>query len=50
MKIQFVWWGIHWQGFGFWHYPKDLSGMPRGRPIFYGLRLGICEFRYFIKQ
>ena len=45
MKIQFVWWGTKWQGIGWWEYPQwTMNMIPK---IFKGLRLGICEIRFF---
>lgn len=43
-KVQFVWWGTHWQGIGLWRYPRFVA---MGTEIFIGLRLGVCEIRFF---
>lgn len=48
-NLQFVWWGL-WKGIALWHYPKDLAPIFNGKPIFYGLVLGIIELRYFPKR
>jgi len=51
MKLQLVWW---WQlpTIGFWAYPRSYKEQAslHGKPIFYGLHLGIVEFRYFPKR
>lgn len=48
-RFQIVFWG-NWNGFGLWHYPKDLAPLFNGKPIFYGIVLGIIELRYFPKR
>lgn len=49
MKIQFVWWGLHWVGFHVWAYPVTYKSQRvfHNTPIFFGLCLGIVEIRYF---
>ncbi|KKN71466.1 hypothetical protein LCGC14_0420450 [marine sediment metagenome] len=48
MKLQFVWWW-RFPTIKFWAYPRSFKqhNALKGKPMFYGLYLGILEIRYF---
>ena len=50
-EYQFVWWG-RWVGFHWWAYPRGFKKehIFKGKPIFYGLILAVCEIRLFPKH
>ena len=47
-KIQFIWWW-DWPAYQWWAYPRDfkMHKVYKGKPIFWGLYLGIVEIRFF---